>query len=371
MGKPKILILGAGFAGATTALLLKDKYDITVLEADVNPGGGCRTKYLSGHPYTFGPRVFFSNDQEVISTLTSIIKIREYNTKTFTYVEPDGSFYNYPIQKSDIELMPDRDIIKKELGCDSHDSLMTKTDNFEDYWINSIGPTLYNKFVDKYSKKMWTIESNRNLTNNFEWVNRGTPIRDGDCRLYKDQFQGYPEAHDGYNEFFNVSLNDINFVNECRVLSYDWDTNTISTTKGVFKGDIVVNTLPVDYLFKLTYGKLQYSGRKFYPFVLPIEYAMPHEMTWIHYSSNEPYTRITEFKKITNYKSPHTLLGIEVPDNNSRYYPVQSFSELARFAKYKEMFPKNFYSIGRHGSFKYKGIPDAIRDALDVKAMIL
>jgi UDP-galactopyranose mutase len=371
MGKPKLLILGAGFAGTTAAHLLKEKFDITVLEADDYPGGGCRTKFLSGHPYTFGPRIFFSYDDEVIKTLTGVIKIREFDTKTFTYVQQDGNFYNYPIQKSDLELMPDFNLIKNDLMFEGNNFTNQKSDNFEDYWLNAIGPTLYNKFVDKYSKKMWTIESNRNLSSNFEWVNRGTPIRDGDDRLYKDQYQGYPQAYDGYNEFFDKILCNVNFINNCKVLSFDWRLKKVLTTKGEFTSDIIVNTLPVDYLFKLTYGKLQYSGRKFIPFMLPTEFAMPPEMTWIHYSSDEPFTRITEFKKITNYRSPHTLLGMEVPDNNSRYYPVQSFSELARFEKYKEMFPKNFYSIGRHGSFKYKGIPDAIRDALDLKASIL
>lgn len=369
--KPKILILGAGFSGATAAHLLKHKYDVTVIEADKLPGGGCRTKFLSGHPYTFGPRIFFSYDDEVIKTLTSVIKIRQFDTKTYTYVEQDGSFYNYPIQRDDIDLMPDKSIIQSELNEENPNAGLEKTDNFQDYWINSIGQTLYNKFVDSYSKKMWTIESNLNLTNNFEWVNRGTPIRDGDNRLYKDQFQGYPEDINGYNSFFDITLDGINFINSCKVLNYDWEKNLVETSKGLMTADIIINTLPVDYLFKCTYGKLQYSGRKFIPFILPTENVFPKDMTWIHYASQEPYTRITEFKKITNYSSPFTLLGMELPDPGSRYYPVQSFSELARFEKYKNLFPKNFYSIGRHGSFKYKGIPDAIRDAIDISKILL
>jgi UDP-galactopyranose mutase len=369
--KPKILILGAGFAGATAALLLKHKYDVTVIEADKYPGGGCRTKFMSGHPYTFGPRIFFSYDDEVINTLTSVLKIREFNTKTFTYVENDGSFYNYPIQSDDINLMPDKEIINAELKESNLNTSLGKTDNFETYWENSIGPTLYNKFVNSYSKKMWSIESNLNLSNDFEWVNRGTPIRSGDDRLYKDQFQGYPEDIYGYNKFFDIALDGVQFINECKVLNYNWHKNEINTTNGLMSADIIINTLPVDYLFNCTYGKLQYSGRKFIPFILPTESIFPSDMTWIHYSSNEPYTRITEFKKITNHKSPFTLLGMEIPDPGSRYYPVQSFSELARFEKYKGLFPKNFYSIGRHGSFKYKGIPDAIKDALEVAKKIM
>jgi UDP-galactopyranose mutase len=154
------------------------------------------------------------------------------------------------------------------------------------------------------------------------------------------------------------------------VKSFDPQQRKVETTAGTLTADVIINTLRIDYLYGLTYGKLQYCGRTFIKFVLPVEQALPDGVTWVHYSGDEPYTRITEFKKITNHKSPHTLLGMEIPDSKSGYYPVQSPTELARFAQYKAMFPEDFYSIGRHGSFKYKGIPDAIRDALDIAKII-
>ncbi|MBN8555168.1 MAG: NAD(P)-binding protein [Deltaproteobacteria bacterium] len=365
-----ILILGAGFAGTTVAHLMKGKgFDITVLEYDKVPGGGCRTRWIGGHPYTFGPRIFFSRDDEVNACISSLVKIRQFFTKSYTYVEKDSALYNYPLQYSDLPKMPDYKQIEGELS--ERKGKTPSVNNFEDYWISAIGPSLYSKFVDDYSKKMWGIESNKNLSAEFEWVNRGTPIRDGDTRLYTDQFQGYPENEDGYNQFFDKALAGVKYIPESKVEYFDWDRRVVHASTGKFEADIIVNTLPVDYLFRLTYGKLQYCGRKFIPFVLPVSQALPDDATWIHYSGNETFTRITEFKKITTHKSPHTLLGMEIPDNQSRYYPVQSYSEKARFQKYQEMFPKNFYSIGRHGSFKYKGIPDAIRDALDVKKQIL
>jgi UDP-galactopyranose mutase len=364
MAKKKLLVLGAGFAGATVAHLLKEKFDVTVLEADAQAGGGCRTQWYGGHPYTFGPRIFFTKDDEVVKVMKSLLTIRHFDTISMTYIDKDSEFYNYPIQWSDLPKMPDHDRIKAQI-----DALKDKkpvADDFEGYWISAIGETLYEKFVNHYSKKMWGVESNRQLTANWEWVNRGIPIRDGDVRLYQDQFQGYPEAADGYNGFFDKALAGTTYLPLTRVRRFEFGKRIVHTDKGEFTGDIIVNTLPIDYMFDLTYGKLQYCGRTFMKFVLPVEYAMPEHVTWVHYASQEPYTRITEFKKITGHKSPHTLLGLEIPDNKSRYYPVQSPAELLRLGQYTQMFPKDFYSIGRHGSFKYKGIPDAIRDALDV-----
>lgn len=366
--KKTVLILGGGFAGATCAHLLKENYEVTLLEGSNDVGGGCTTHFYAGHPYTFGPRIFFSKDQEVIDTLTSLIDIRRFDTVSLSFIENDSEFYDYPLQWHDIDRMHDSEKIKSEIAeCEAAKPDMT---DFESYWKTAIGPTLYEKFVNNYSKKMWGIESNKNLTANFEWVNRGTPIRDGDRRLYNDQFQGYPSSKTGYNDFFANALQDVNVITNCMVKEFDPDKKKVTSSIGEFSSDIIINTLPVDLLFGLTYGKLQYVGRKLHKIMLPIEQALPGDTTWVHYSGTEAHTRVTEMKKITLHESPNTLLIFEVPDNNSRYYPVQTSHEIERFSKYQNLYPNNFYSIGRHGSFKYKGIPDAIRDALDtVKAI--
>ena len=361
-----VLILGAGVAGCASAYLLKKKgFQVTVLEANSHPGGGVWTRKYGGHPYTFGPRVFFSPDHEVVSHLQDLILMREFITQTWTYVEEDGNVYNYPLQYSDIPLMPDSKIITEQLDVCKAGKI--NVDNFEDYWLSAIGGNLYEKFVNNYSKKMWGIESNKQLSAQFEWVNRGTPIRDGDTRLYGDQFQGYPESLDGFNDYFLKCLEDCNVHYNTYVKKFDVDKRQIITKSDQhFTGDIIINTLHVDALFDFSFGKLQYCGRTFIPVWLPCEFSMPKDMTWIHYSGLEAHTRVTEFKKITGYVSDSTLLGIELPSNNGRYYPVQSNPEIARFEQYKSLFPDNFFSIGRLGKFKYQGIPDAIRDALDI-----
>lgn len=361
-----VLILGAGVAGCASAQVLKNQgFRVTVLEADSNPGGGVWTRFYGSHPYTFGPRVFFTHDEQVIAHLTNIVEMREFVTRTFTFVEEDSKLYNYPLQYSDIELMPDAQDIREELSACEQGEISVA--DFESYWMSVVGGTLYEKFVDKYSKKMWGIESNKQLSANFEWVNRGTPIRSGDTRLYKDQFQGYPRAVTGFNDYFLQCLDGVEARFNTRVARFDPDKRTVSTSDGnTVTADVIVNTVHVDSLFGNIYGDLRYCGRDFLPIWLPVEYAMPDEATWIHYSGRESHTRVTEFKKITGFKASSTLLGIEIPSARGRYYPVQSKPELERFAQYKALFPGDFYSIGRMGKFRYQGIPDAIRDALDL-----
>ena len=365
MSKKTALVIGAGFAGCTTAhLLQRQGFDVVVLEGGEVPGAGVRTRWYGGHPYTFGPRVFFSRDDEVIAQLTSLITIRPFFTRTWTYVAGDGQFYHYPITASDLPRMPDYEKIARELA--EREGTRPSVEDFESYWLDAVGPTLYGKFVDAYSKKMWGVESNKALVADFNWVNKGTPIRMEDTRLYNDQFQGYPEAADGYNGYFERALVGSKLLTRCRALRLEPDRRIVKTDHGDMTADVIVNTGHVDTLFGFAYGRLLHCGRKFLKIVLPIEHAFPEDMTWIHYAGDEPFTRITEFKKITNHKASDTLLGVEIPTPEGREYPVQSEVELARFEKYRALFPEGFYSIGRLGTFKYKGIPDAIRESIDV-----
>jgi flavin-dependent dehydrogenase len=56
----KILVLGGGVAGSSIAYYLSEKgYDVTVIEKHSRVGGLARTCYYSGHPYEFGPHIWF------------------------------------------------------------------------------------------------------------------------------------------------------------------------------------------------------------------------------------------------------------------------------------------------------------------------
>ena len=97
--------------------------------------------------------------------------------------------------------------------------------------------------MNEYSKKMWSLFTNKELSANFAWVNRGTPIRDGDTRLFGDQFQGYPYDLRGYNSYFEQVLSDISVHYKASVNSIEKDERgfTVSTKSGeTFSGDILI-----------------------------------------------------------------------------------------------------------------------------------
>ena len=74
----KILIIGGGFAGCSSAeMLSKIKGSkIIIVEKSKFLGAGVRTFFYGGHPYTFGPRHFLTNKKETYYYL-KIFKIKK------------------------------------------------------------------------------------------------------------------------------------------------------------------------------------------------------------------------------------------------------------------------------------------------------
>jgi UDP-galactopyranose mutase len=162
----KVLVIGGGFSGCCAAHLLSKKkgWDVTVVEKLPFLGGGVRTFFKGGHPYTFGPRHFLSDDIKLFDFLNEYVPMRRIDQvqQNLTFVGGDDRFYSWPIHEDDVANMPDKDEIHQELDARSGNEYVD-ADHFEDWVIGSVGPTLYNKFVNAYSKKMWQVDSNTEL----------------------------------------------------------------------------------------------------------------------------------------------------------------------------------------------------------------
>ena len=114
------------------------------------------------------------------------------------------------------------------------------------------------------------IDSNLDLSADFKWINRGTPIRDGDTRLFGDQYQGYPYAITGYNDYFLKSLEGADVHYNVTINNIDTKACVVSSDNSKYKYDIIINTGHTDEVFGFKHGKLGYSGRKIIPIVLLI-----------------------------------------------------------------------------------------------------
>ena len=88
------------------------------------------------------------------------------------------------------------------------------------------------------------------------------------------------------------------------------------------KYDIIINTISLDTLLNNSFGELPFVGRDLITIILPQEFVFPKDVFFLYYANDEPYTRIVEYKKFTQYKSNTTLIGLEIPSKNGKHYPL-------------------------------------------------
>ena len=366
----KAIVIGSGFSGCMFAMMLREKnWDVTVIEKAKLTGGGVRTFYHGGHPYTYGPRHFIGPEASMpaFEFLNKYVPMRHIKKKNYSYQAKDDFFAHYPMHIDDIKKLSDGEKILKELDNLPEES---KTSNFEDFWISRVGKTLYERFNKFYNLKAWNLKSNKEMNYGFEGTVKRKPLETGPkYEFHTGYINAYPTAKDGYNKFFDISLEGCKVLLEKTISKIDLDeTSVILDGKEKIKADMIISTVSPDYLMDYCFGELAYVGRDFYKIVLPIKQALPDDVFFLYYpNEGEGQTRVTEFKKFTNHKSSNTLITMEVPSMKNKLYPTMIKNEVEKAEKYIDSLPKNVKSVGRMGTYKYADIDDIILQGLEFK----
>jgi len=368
----KILIIGGGFAGCSSAEILSKlpNTKITLIEKSKVLGAGVRTYFNGGHPFTFGPRHFLTTKKEAYNYLKNFLKLRNVNYHQFiSYVRQDDNFYNYPLNTKDLERMPDKKKIKNEIKLAKN---VAQSKNLEEFWIRSVGKILFNKTIKEYNKKMWQVNSCKEI-DSFKWSPKGYTIKKGSQAAFDDRISMYPTEKDGYNSYFDIIPKiknvKIKFNSILKKINFKKRFAIVNNKKYDF--DILINTIAPDTIFNYKFGELKFIGRDLHTFVLPGKYAFPKDVFFIYFPNNEKFTRLVEYKKFTRHKSKNTIIGMEMPSKNGRFYPVPILSEQKKANKYFKLFPEWCYSIGRAGTYRYEvDIDDCILQSLEIEKQI-
>lgn len=413
----KILILGGGVAGASMAYYLGEKgYDVTILERNNKVGGLARTCYYAGHPYEFGPHIWFwpgGKDAPINATIAKLTNDELFyiDRRLFTFVEADRRKYRYPVHYADIDQMPEREAIHREVRRYRDERLklveaqLPELGNckFAEYFSAAIGETLYRKFMADYTWKMWNIPGDE-LETSMVWADRfqgekGAPAARGvggyDPLKFEDftlgkgiRFQVYPRR--GWNAVWDAMVNRATVVRDNVAGIRDEHTKPyvlMSSGEKHYFADYhrVYCSIDVDQLWGE--DTLPYTGRMMIPLLIPgLASAFPEGAESLHYSSCEFQTRVTEMKVITKYDSPDTLILIEVPvlpgaakcfpkntidyalEHNlfaAKAYPQQSEQAFSAYHAYIDRGRKisNLRYVGRHAEFKYWGMAETVNSA--------
>lgn len=366
-----ILIIGGGFAGCIAAdmLLRKNKgHRVTLIERGDTLGGSCITRSYGGHPYTLGPRHFLTRKEWIFDFLNEKCPMRRYDHghEFLTYVERDQKFFHFPIHADEIAWMPDADKIKGEL---EQRPASVQASNLEDYWMQSVGPTLYSKFVDQYSRKMWGIDSNTEITD-FGFTPKGVALNTGNKAAWSDAISGFPFALNGYNDYFGRATVGVDVQLNTTIEEYDFEKVRVKVAGSWINYDLIISTISPELPMNYAFGELRWAGRDFFKLVLPMESVFPKDVYFLYYANDEPFTRIVEYKKFYRYESPTTLIGIEIPSKKNKLYPYPCKVDQDRHAKYVAACSPRVLHIGRNGAYRYLDVGMIIEQCAEVLADI-
>jgi len=357
----QILIVGAGITGITLAERFASKgCKVLILEKRDHIGGNCYDfKNKDGilvHKY--GPHIFHTNYKEVWDYLSKFTEWIPYEHKVLGYF--DGKFAPIPFNLNTLwQLLPEKaEELEKKLiekfgfGAKVPILELIKTKDKE---LKFLANFIYKKIYFGYSKKQWgklPEKMDPSVTT------RVPVVISRDDRYFHDKYQGIPK--EGYTKMFERMLKSKNIK---ILLKTDY-----KKVKNKLKYDIMIYTGPIDEFFDYKFGKLKYRCLKIKFRTLNKENYQPSAV--INYPDLKyPFTRITEFKKLTQQKHKKTTIGLEYPgDEGFVAWPFLDEKNKKIFQKYwqeaKRLRKKNIYFAGRLAEYRYYNMNEAVKNSL-------
>ncbi|MDO5851769.1 MAG: UDP-galactopyranose mutase [Methanobacteriaceae archaeon] len=375
------IIVGAGLAGSTAAQqAAKLHKKVLIIEKRDHIGGNCYD-YMNKNGvlvHKYGPHIFHTNNERVYDYLSEFTAWNSYNHKVLGHI--DNTLVPIPINIISIDKLVEhekseqlKNKLIKEYGINSKTSILDLRKS-DDPLIKEFAGLIYEKVFYNYTLKQWDLTPEEL---NFEVVSR-VPIHVSyDCRFFQDTYQGLPL--DGYNWMFDNMLSNKNIdivLNQDYNdrISLDEETNSVLFDGEVFDGEIIFTGM-IDELFNYKFGELPYRSVIFETTTREIRDCFQEAGT-INYPNDYHFTRITEFKILSQQQLTHTTLCFEFPvkydknnpEQNIPYYPIPQVENDELYEKYALESTKypNMHFVGRLAKYKYLNMDQVVLDVLEL-----
>jgi UDP-galactopyranose mutase len=351
------LIVGAGFSGGVLAERLASQSGKRVLVIDKRNhiGGNAYDRYNTDgiliHPY--GPHIFHTNSERIFAYLSQFTEWRQYEHRVLAHV--DGKLLPIPINLDTVNKLYNLNLTSDQLDLwfRAKAEPMEHCRTSEDVVVSKVGRELYEKFFRGYTRKQWDLDPSELDAQ----VTARVPTRTNqDDRYFTDAFQAMP-LH-GYTRMFERMFAHTNIK---VMLNTDYHE-----VLGVIPFREMIFTGPVDEFFDYRFGRLPYRSLHFQHETLDQAEALPVGV--VNYPDEKvPYTRITEFKKLTGQEHAKTSIVKEFPRaHGDPYYPIPKPDCTALYNKYKELAEQTpgVWFAGRLATYKYYNMDQCVGQAL-------
>ena len=365
--KNRLLVVGAGFAGAVHARELAEQgYRVDMIDKRPHIAGNAFDEVTPTgvRLHKYGPHLFHTNNQNVVEWLSRFGDFIPYQHKVEARLA-DGRQVPLPVNRRTINevfgvTLRDEAEVRAFLARQALP--IASPANAAEHLQANIGTTLTDLFFRPYTKKMWSMD----LEELDAAVVKRIPLRydDEDRYFPNDQFQMMPA--NGYTQLFSAIL--------------DHPAITVSVGQAFDKVMLAdyahcFNSMPIDEYYDNLFGPLPYRSIKFHNHDVDINYGSGYAAT-LNYTDKNVYTRETDWSRIAAHVLHETgrkTITVEEPcdyrDNGmERYYPIKTSDGRfdTAYRKYKELAETEpaLSFIGRCGTYQYLDMHQVINQSL-------
>lgn len=362
----KVLVVGAGFAGAVIARELAEAggYRVTVIDRRDHIAGNA---YDPVHPNTgaryhkYGPHIFHTNSRQIFEYLSQFTQWLPYR-HVVNAVLPDGRAAPMPMNRDTVNVHYGLTLANEtemRAFLETVREPIAEPANAQEHLYSIYGRELTDLFFGRYTSKMWGLE----LAEMPISLVARLPVRyDSDANYFNDEYQGMPAQ--GYLSLFEKMLDHPHI--EVRL-------NTAFAVSMEDEYAHVFNSMPIDEYFDNSFGPLPYRSIRFdHRFNEPFDYQVPT----VNFTDTGKYTRKTawplypgcggEVGGHVTYEEPCSY-----EDNNlERYYPIKTIDgwPQRRYKQYEALAKekKNMTFIGRCGQYVYYDMHQVVANSLNI-----
>jgi len=366
MSDASLVVVGAGFFGATIAHKVATELDlpVLVLERRRHIGGNAYSETdastgIEYHPY--GSHLFHTSNRKVWDFVTQFSRFNNYRHRVFT--RHRGRTYTMPINLKTINEFFGLDLTPIEaqafIARQAAAENVGTPRSLEAKALATIGRPLYEAFIRGYTSKQWEADPAELPP---EIISR-LPVRFSLNDFYfSDLYEGLPI--EGYAAIFE------------RMLAHP----KIEVTLGcdfferrdqIGPNTLVVYTGPIDRFYDYRFGPLSWRTLDFEIERLDIDDFQGAAI--VNYpDADVPFTRIHEFKHLHPERryGNRTIIMREFPRFAGKYeepyYPVGLREDKLRYEQYRALAdaePDILFG-GRLGTYRYLDMHQAIASAL-------
>lgn len=149
-----LIILGGGIAGLSLAYFL-DRPS-TILEAQEEVGGLCRSFNAHGVYYDVGPHILFSKNKETLDFVTSLVPTNQIRRSNQIYY--NGRFIKYPFENFLAQLGSPEEIQYCLNTFLNNPYRNMRADNMLAFFLKTFGEGITRLYLQPYNEKIWKFD---------------------------------------------------------------------------------------------------------------------------------------------------------------------------------------------------------------------